>query len=85
MKKLNLNDIMMQNLSVGGTLKEGCYKGTVVEVEKIMKNNKSYINVKINIKGVVHSWRVFDINKFKLEYQLATGKSLKKIGALKVQ
>ena len=45
MKKLNLNDIMMQNLSVGGTLKEGCYKGTVVEVEKIMKNNKSYINV----------------------------------------
>ena len=65
MKKLNLNDIMMQNLSVGGTLKEGCYKGTVVEVEKIMKNNKSYINVNININGVVHSWRVFDINKFK--------------------
>lgn len=85
MKRLNLNDIMMQNLSVGGTLKEGCYKGTVVEVEKIMKNNKSYINVKINIKGVVHSWRVFDINKFKLEYQLATGKTLKKMGALKGQ
>lgn len=83
MKKLNLSDIMSQELSVGGKLKPGCYTGTVTKIEKTTKNNKSYIDLKVNVNNVLINWRVFDTNRFKLEYEIATGSSLRRISEIK--
>ena len=43
--------------------------------------NLAYVNETIDDYNAI----IVKINKFKLEYQLATGKTLKKMGALKGQ
>lgn len=80
MKKLS--DIMNMSLAMGGTLKAGCYKGLVKDITKTVKNGKSYLDIKVKVKDVVYPWRIFDVNRFKLEYKLATGEDLKKMKEL---
>lgn len=83
MKKLSLSELLNTNLSVGGTLKDGLYEGIVKDIVKTTKNNKSYIDLKVEVNGTLHSWRIFDVNRFKLEYKLATGSKIKKLIEIK--